>query len=709
MKKNYLHCIFPILCFLIFISFKGNAQCNSTDWNALKALYNSTNGQFWINKANWNQVTSASPPANCNLEILYGITLNGNGRVAQINLENNLLNGTLPSQIHNLSNLFKLNLADNSISGPIPTDFDGQMFLQELNLKGNNFSGNIPMEYTSLTNLTILDLSQNNLTGNILPELSNLTNLTKLDLAANNLNGNIPDELCFLTNLTELSLNSNEIEGEIPPALCSLNNLVTLNLTNNQIEGDIPIEIENLDDLEYLLLSNNQIENFPVQIANLNNIKNISASGNDIEDDIPEEVFEIVSLETLNLYDNRFHGGIPIEAVAKRGTNLTRLTVRDNQLTWVCPPEGLGALCDKLLNNPDDIDRGNYFTNTYHDFCEGYICEIDDPDNNGNLSVWPGDTNLDGEVTAQDYIPIVEKLFYLQTGPARATSHKNNNWYGHPVTEWGIKNEYGLDIAHYDCNGDGIINDADQQAVSINLNNQHSERWIESPEVNFQSEWYTEVGGTNLIMDLVEMGNTTNTNTRLGIHLTNADGTNVRKVVSGYLYIYVDALISNASVNLTPNGSWLGNNLQVFYNTSSNENIIEVAFIKTDGIASSGSGYIGYIDFQFSSNNAQKTASNNSCFRTFSTQHMRMNDDFSNSIPISNTELTISGGCSNGNKVVYPSSNYECYNYKGTVSTSGNVIVNANEQTEFRATRVRLNNGFKVKAGAQFRAVYGCL
>jgi len=51
-----------------------------------------------------------------------------------------------------------------------------------LDLWNNQLTGSIPSEIGNLTNLTGLDLGGNELTGSIPPELGNLTNLTWLDL-----------------------------------------------------------------------------------------------------------------------------------------------------------------------------------------------------------------------------------------------------------------------------------------------------------------------------------------------------------------------------------------------------------------------------------------------------------------------------------------------------------------------------------------------
>jgi len=59
------------------------SNCHIDDWTALKAIYESTNGDNWTNREGWDVIIAnqSSPPADCNLGDLYGVTLDENGRV----------------------------------------------------------------------------------------------------------------------------------------------------------------------------------------------------------------------------------------------------------------------------------------------------------------------------------------------------------------------------------------------------------------------------------------------------------------------------------------------------------------------------------------------------------------------------------------------------------------------------------------------------
>ena len=147
---------------------------SSPDYDALVALYNSTNGNNWTTNTNW--LDNNQP-----LDNWHGITIENN-RVTYISLGNNNLTGTLPSEIGDFSELTVLSLWSNQLEGEIPSEIGNLSNLIELDLSPNTFSGEIPQEICNLTNLEILWLNQNGLSGNIPLCFQNLTSLRELHL-----------------------------------------------------------------------------------------------------------------------------------------------------------------------------------------------------------------------------------------------------------------------------------------------------------------------------------------------------------------------------------------------------------------------------------------------------------------------------------------------------------------------------------------------
>ena len=110
----------------------------------------------------------------------------------------------------------------------------------ELRLSGLELNGTIPPELGNLTELRILNLGNNSLTGSIAPELGSLSNLSHVYLNTNRLTGEIPSQISDLWNLREMWLQDNTLTGEIPVALSELHGLEYLYLQGNEFKGCIP-------------------------------------------------------------------------------------------------------------------------------------------------------------------------------------------------------------------------------------------------------------------------------------------------------------------------------------------------------------------------------------------------------------------------------------------------------------------------------------
>ena len=151
-------------------------------------------------------------------------------------------------------------------------------------------NGSLPAEFGNLTELTHLQIFGNSLTGSIPPELGNLANLTQLGLQSNSLTGPIPPELGNLANLTQLGLQSNSLTGPIPPELGNLSNLTQLGLQSNSLTGPIPSELGGISGLQRLLLGENRLSGeFPRWVENLGSLRHFSIQGNRLTGHLPLE------------------------------------------------------------------------------------------------------------------------------------------------------------------------------------------------------------------------------------------------------------------------------------------------------------------------------------------------------------------------------------------------------------------------------------
>ncbi|XP_059076964.1 probable LRR receptor-like serine/threonine-protein kinase At3g47570 [Cryptomeria japonica] len=93
----------------------------------------------------------------------------------------------------NCSHLQEIDMANNTLIGVLPLSI-GQLSsnLYELNLPDNMISGSIPQQIVNLTNLTYLNLGTNLFSGNIPSRINRFHVLEELYLYRNNLEGAIP-------------------------------------------------------------------------------------------------------------------------------------------------------------------------------------------------------------------------------------------------------------------------------------------------------------------------------------------------------------------------------------------------------------------------------------------------------------------------------------------------------------------------------------
>jgi Leucine-rich repeat (LRR) protein len=335
---------------------------------ALVALYSSTNGDNWVNNTNW-LVTNT--PSNW-----FGVSVNS-GYVTSLSLNYNQLNGSLPSELGNLTSLIEIDLVSNQLTGSIPPELGNLIGLTSLSLSWNQLTGSIPAELGNLSNLTWLHLGGNQLTGSIPPELGNLTSLRYLYLWLNQLSGSLPPELGNLTNLKAFNLQSNQLTGSIPSELGNLTNLVDyLVLRTNQLSGSIPPELGDLISLKWLDMGHNQLTgnippelgdlisltgldlgwnqltgSLPPELGNLTNLGGLRLGVNQLTGNIPSELGSLTNLTDIDLYGNQLTGSIPHEL--GNLTSLTSLALYSNQLSGSIPPE-LGNLINLQILRLND-------------------------------------------------------------------------------------------------------------------------------------------------------------------------------------------------------------------------------------------------------------------------------------------------------------------------------------------------------------------
>ncbi|MDX1994663.1 MAG: S8 family serine peptidase [bacterium] len=335
----------------------GQDECE-----ALVALYESTSGPNWLDKGDFASGTEwVASPAPCTWR---GVICDGDYNVLGLELSNNGLSGTLPTELIDLTALQTLNLRGNGtarISGSIPPL---PSTVITLDISFNNFSGNIrPLP----TSLVTFNARGNNLTGNI-PTLP--AALKSFDVGENRLNGSLPAALP--PTMTAFLADDNRSLSGALPALP--NGLVELDLTGARLTGNIPTSLPSA--LEVLRIPNTifnyaglggtlpalpaglveldisfhnisgTISAFPAGLIELNiranalsgslpplpnGLSGLIADGNNFSGSIPPFPSTLI---LAYLYSNNFSGGFPD---ISQSTYLNRLLLSDNNLEGDIP------------------------------------------------------------------------------------------------------------------------------------------------------------------------------------------------------------------------------------------------------------------------------------------------------------------------------------------------------------------------------------
>ena len=351
------------------------AGSSGPERTALAALYDATGGHDWKTNDGW---LGDGP-----LDKWQRVTINESGQVTGLDLGANRLNGEIPTELGDLSNLKLLYLSDNNLTGALPQSLTALSGLESFRFHNNSglcapideafqtwlhgiaeIYGSSCAPEDSLEDREVLVQLYNALDGENWNNNANwLTELpirqwhgvindasgrvTRLLLESNGLAGEIPKELGSLSNLKRLELGNNDLTGEVPRELGNLSELETLLLGSNSsfaggLSGRIPKELGNLSKLEALHLTINQLTGeIPAELGNLTSLETLLLDYNRLSGEIPAELGSLSNLRSLEIIYNGLTGKIPKEL--GNLSNLTRLMLGHNQLSGDIPKE-LGNL-----------------------------------------------------------------------------------------------------------------------------------------------------------------------------------------------------------------------------------------------------------------------------------------------------------------------------------------------------------------------------
>ncbi|HPR32411.1 MAG TPA: hypothetical protein PLK12_09955, partial [Prolixibacteraceae bacterium] len=304
--------IFTFCTLLLALSLATKAQVSEQEFQALKALYNSTGGDSWNNRTGWENINTTATKDDVTTA-WFGISTITGGHITEMSLTANNLDGGIPSEIGSLTWLNWLSFYNNNLSGSIPAEFGNLINLTGFNLYQNRLSGELPATMSNLTDIKYVYIGVNVFNCPFPSEIiSNWAHLEILDSPQNGFYGEIDLDFDLLPDLYDFNLSRNNLSGNMP-AITTNTNLYSIDLSNNQLTGNLPT-FEFCTNLKYINLSQNNFSGFiPASYGNSTRLSSIELQGNFLTGIIPPEIF-VPALKTLLLGKNfyTFEGVEPV-------------------------------------------------------------------------------------------------------------------------------------------------------------------------------------------------------------------------------------------------------------------------------------------------------------------------------------------------------------------------------------------------------------
>jgi hypothetical protein len=339
-------------------------------YQALYALYNSTNGNKWtwaqreIVGAQWNfsGVTSdeegAARPCRDHWQGLVCVENAANlCDITSIELEYYNMQGQLPAELANLTALQILDLIENPLTGTIPSElglvttmtaiafYSNQLSgtistelgrlsnLIEFTLAYSFISGSMPSELLSLSTMSILFVESSLMTGTISPLLSNAQGLSELTIEYSFFTGPIFPCISYDNSLlTTFAIANNFFSGTMVTSIGSLSKLPEFFVNNNILSGSLPSQMGELMLMQYILLDFNHFTGvLPSELGSLVSMLSIDTENNMLSGTLATELAQLVNVQQLNFAHNAISGPIPTQLGVL--TALNSLIVNNNLLS----------------------------------------------------------------------------------------------------------------------------------------------------------------------------------------------------------------------------------------------------------------------------------------------------------------------------------------------------------------------------------------
>ncbi|WCJ25166.1 transmembrane kinase 1 [Euphorbia peplus] len=302
-KRTHLHLLLQSFnLFLIFLS--GFVSSQSEDASVMLSLKKTLNvppslGWSDPDPCKWNHVVC-----------------DDTNRVTRIQVGHQNLQGTLPSNLQNLTQLERLELQWNNISGPLPS-LNGLSSLQVVMLTSNQFTS-IPNDFfTGLSSLQALEIDNNPFSPWVIPQsIRNASALQNFSANSANITGSIPDFFGpdAFPGLTILHLAFNKLEGGLPASF-SGSQIQSLWLngqaSKTKLTGSVDV-IQNMTLLKDIWLHSNAFSGPLPDFSGLEDLEVLSIRDNSFTGPVPVSLMNLESLKVVNLTNNVFQGPVPV-------------------------------------------------------------------------------------------------------------------------------------------------------------------------------------------------------------------------------------------------------------------------------------------------------------------------------------------------------------------------------------------------------------
>lgn len=248
------------------------------------------------------------------------------------------------------------------------------------------------------------------------------------------------------------------------------------------------------------------------------------------------------------------------------------------EITWTTPASVNPATLTHFFIEVNVKDNGCHISGT-----GTYIYKVNIRDC-GADSVWPGDANSDMIVNLYD--PLAVALAYGDTGVLRPNA--DTAWRAQYCNFWLGSFLNNIDKKHADCNGDGKVDTADLNVISINYGKIHAKGGTPSHKPTAPVELYFDHSNVKR-----KPGDTA----ILQILLGNASAP-VQGLYGLATNIQIDGLnLADAPIIKYPS-SWLGNsNNTLSFVKDLSATSIDWAYARTDKQNKNGQGIIAEIEF----------------------------------------------------------------------------------------------------------------